>query len=138
MSEFSLPVRVYIEDTDAGGIVYYVNYLKFMERARTELLRSYGYDKPALWSDDAIFVVHSVEVNYRKPAKLSDGLEVTARIVEVGRAYVIFSQQVLRDGEVLCEGTTKVANVRSDNMKPAALPKEMRALLQEKSTPANS
>ena len=101
MSEFVLPVRVYIEDTDAGGIVYYVNYLKFMERARTELLRSYGYDKPAFWADNLMFVVHSVAVKYRKPAQLDDQLQVSAHIHKVGRTYFDVAQQVRRDGVVL-------------------------------------
>lgn len=128
--EFSLPLRVYIEDTDAGGIVYYVNYLKFMERARTEMLRSYGYDKPAFWADNLMFVVHSVEVNYRKPAQLDDQLDVTAVIHKVGRTYFEVAQQVRRNGEVLCEGLVKVANVTRDAMKPSALPADMRQLLQ--------
>ena len=126
MSEFVLPLRVYIEDTDAGGIVYYVNYLKFMERARTELLRSYGYDKPAFWADNLMFVVHSVEVNYRRPAQLDDELQVSATIAKVGRTYFDVAQQVRRGDTILCEGTVRVANVTRDGMKPSPLPAEMR------------
>lgn len=74
--EIHHPVRVYIEDTDAGGIVYYVNYLKFMERARTELLRSWGYGKAALFDEQLMFVVHSVNARYHKPARLDDELSV--------------------------------------------------------------
>ena len=80
-SEFVLPVRVYIEDTDAGGIVYYVNYLKFMERARTEYLRSLGYQHYALAEENFQFVVHSAQINYRKPGRIDDDLRVSARLV---------------------------------------------------------
>ncbi|MGS2723782.1 tol-pal system-associated acyl-CoA thioesterase [Porticoccus sp. GXU_MW_L64] len=129
MNEFVLPVRVYIEDTDAGGIVYYVNYLKFMERARTELLRSYGYDKPAFWADNLMFVVHSVQVNYRSPAQLDDELQVSAVVEKVGRTYFDVAQQVRRGDTLLCEGVVRVANVTRDAMKPKAIPQEMREQL---------
>src|SRR5690606_7324226 len=80
-SEFCWPLRVYIEDTDAGGIVFYVNYLKYMERARTEMLRSVGFDKDFIFSEALMFVVHSVEVRYRAPARLDDQLIATAHIL---------------------------------------------------------
>jgi 4-hydroxybenzoyl-CoA thioesterase len=124
--EFSLPIRVYIEDTDAGGIVYYVNYLKFMERARTEMLRSYGYDKPAFLDDDHMFVVHSVSVNYRKSAKLDDQITATARIIKMARAYFDIEQKIYRDNELLCEGLVKVANVKRHSMRPAAIPAQVK------------
>ncbi|UTW46463.1 tol-pal system-associated acyl-CoA thioesterase [bacterium SCSIO 12696] len=136
-SEFTLPLRVYIEDTDAGGIVYYVNYLKFMERARTELLRSYGYDKPAFWADNLMFVVHSVDVNYRRPAQLDDQLEVSATIHNLGRTYFDVAQQVRRGDTVLCEGTVRVANVTRDGMKPKAIPQEMRDRLMSNNSNNN-
>ena len=80
MSVFSFPVRVYIEDTDAGGIVYYVNYLKYMERSRTEFLRSLGYDKPAILEGGLLLVVHTAQVNYRRSARLDDQLQVTTQL----------------------------------------------------------
>lgn len=129
MDEFCWPLRVYIEDTDAGGIVYYINYLKYMERARTELLRRYGYDKPAFWADNRMFVVHSADVTWRKPARLDDELDVSARIDKVGRTFFEVVQQVRRSGQVLCEGVVKVANVTRDTMKPVALPADMREQL---------
>ena len=116
------PVRVYIEDTDAGGIVYYVNYLKFMERGRTELVRSLGFDKPALPQDQVQLVVHSAQVNYRKPARLDDCLDVTTDIAKVSRASLLFVQEVWRDAELLCEASIKVACVNAENLKPMALP----------------
>jgi 4-hydroxybenzoyl-CoA thioesterase len=122
--EFNLPIRVYIEDTDAGGIVYYVNYLKFIERSRTEFLRSLGYGKTAILDDGLLLVVHSMDVNYLAPARLDDELVATARIQKVARSYVVFEQEVRRDELVLCRATVKVACV-SPEMKPTALPKDV-------------
>lgn len=121
---YELPVRVYIEDTDAGGIVFYVNYLKYMERARTEFMRQLGYDKAAIVGD-CLFVVHSSTVNYRRPAVLDDELTVTACITKAGKANMVFSQKVFRNDELLCEGDIKVACVRGDTMRPAPFPPEM-------------
>ncbi len=123
MSQFQLPVRVYIEDTDAGGIVYYVNYLKFMERARTEFMRSYGFDKPAILDDGKLFVVHSAEVKYLRPALLDDQLTITASISKLARSYLIFTQSIERHGELICTATIKVACVLQQSMKPTAIPK---------------
>lgn len=124
---FSIRCRVYYEDTDAGGIVYYVNYLKFMERARTERLRSLGFVQSALAQQGLLFVVHSSEARYRVPARLDDELSVTAEVVELGRASLRFRQQVTRsDGTLLCEGHVVVACVCADNFKPRAMPVAMR------------
>ena len=92
--EYCLPIRVYVEDTDAGGIVYYANYLKYIERARTELIRSLGYDKPALFGD-LQFVVHSVEIKYRQPAVLDDEVVATAKLIKVSRTSFTIAQKVL-------------------------------------------
>ena len=126
---FRLNCRVYFEDTDAGGIVYYVNYLKFMERARTERLRSLGYAQSQLAEEGLLFVVHSVEARYRAPAKLDDELRVTAEVIELNRASLSFRQQVRRaaDDLLLCEGQFLVACVRADNLKPRAIPKALHA-----------
>jgi 4-hydroxybenzoyl-CoA thioesterase len=123
MSSFQLPVRVYIEDTDAGGIVYYVNYLKFMERARTEFMRSYGFDKPAIVEGGKLFVVHSADIKYLRPALLDDQLTITACISKLARSYLIFTQTIERHGELICTGTIKVACVLQQSMKPVAMPK---------------
>jgi 4-hydroxybenzoyl-CoA thioesterase len=138
--EFRWPLRVYIEDTDAGGIVYYVNYLKYMERARTEYLRGLGYAKndfsgvdagaaPALFTEDFMFVVHSVAVRYRRPARLDDELQATARIVERGAAQLRFEQRILRGAEELCGGEVKVACVDRHTMKPRRMPSNLLAAL---------
>lgn len=120
---FSWPVRVYIEDTDAGGIVYYVNYLKFMERARTEALRSLGFGKQFIFEQNEMFVVHSMQVDYRAPARLDDELVVSADVLRRARTYLLFGQTVKRQDELLCAAEIKVACVERQNMKPTAIPK---------------
>ncbi|UUY08217.1 tol-pal system-associated acyl-CoA thioesterase [Pseudomonas sp. J452] len=126
---FAHRCRVYYEDTDAGGIVYYVNYLKFMERARTERLRELGFAQSALVAEDLLFVVHSAEARYHAPAKLDDELFVTADVIELNRASLRFRQQVRRvtDKALLCEGQFVVACVRADSLKPRAIPEALRA-----------
>ena len=99
-AEFSLPIRVYIEDTDAGGIVYYVNYLKYLERARTELMRTFGLERAAVSDSGLNFVVSDVSLSYREPARLDDQLRATAAISEVGGATITFRQVVRRDDAV--------------------------------------
>lgn len=123
--EFRHPIRVYIEDTDAGGIVYYVNYLKFMERARTELMRSLGYGKDYIFNHDLMFVVRDVAVHYRGPARLDDELVATAAIAKLGGASMVMRQQVLRGGEVLAEGDITIACVDRSGVKPRRMPKGM-------------
>ena len=129
MSEFCLPIRVYVEDTDVGGIVYYANYLKYMERARTELMRSLGYDKPALF-DGLMFVVHSVEIKYLQPAVLDDGLVATAKLIKAGRSSFVMEQQVRRGDELLVDGMVKAACLNAETKKPAAIPAEMLTILR--------
>ncbi len=120
---FVLRARVYFEDTDAGGIVYYVNYLKFMERARTELVRSLGFDQSVLQRENIIFVVHSVAARYHAPARLDDELDITAEVLELKRASLRFRQQVRRtDGSMLCEGEVTVACVSADRYRPRMIP----------------
>ncbi|MEN0037187.1 MAG: tol-pal system-associated acyl-CoA thioesterase [Cellvibrio sp.] len=131
MHSFSIPLRVYIEDTDAGGIVYYVNYLKYMERSRTEFLRSLGYDKPAILDGGLLLVVHAAQINYRRSARLDDQLQVSAQIEKLARTYVEFKQQVLRDGELLCEGVIRIACVDAATMKPNAIPADMHRQLDQ-------
>ena len=126
---FVLRSRVYYEDTDAGGIVYYVNYLKFMERARTERLRHLGFAQSQLVDENLLFVVHSAEARYHAPARLDDELFISAEVMELNRASIRFRQQVRRvtDEALLCEGQFLVACVRADNLKPRAIPEALRA-----------
>lgn len=128
-TEFGWPLRVYIEDTDAGGIVFYVNYLKYMERARTELLRSVGFDKNYIFSEALMFVVRSVNVVYRVPARLDDELIATAHIVERGAAQLSFEQRILRGAEEICGGRINIACVDKATLKPKRIPKTLLAAL---------
>jgi len=124
MIDFRLPIRVYVEDTDAGGIVFYANYLKFMERARTELMRSLGFDKPALF-DGLQFVVHEVALKYHSPAILDDEIIVTAVLSKATRATFEMTQQVFRGEELLVEGSIKVACIDARTKRPKGMPKNM-------------
>lgn len=129
---FVLPVRVYIEDTDAGGIVFHANYLSYMERARTEWLRSNGIGLRAGMVDKVNYVVQRVELYYRAPAKLDDMLEIRARVVDFGRVWMTFHEQVVRqcDQKLLCEASIKIACVTLDTGRPRRLPANMSELLQ--------
>ncbi len=121
--EFRWPVRVYYEDTDSGGVVYYANYLKFMERARSEWLRSLGFEQDALAREaGVIFAVTEVEVKYRRPARFNDALAVSAKVIERGRASLRFAQTVMRDDEVLCEGRVQIASLDSTRFSPRPIP----------------
>ncbi len=128
MSEFFLKVRVYYEDTDAGGIVYYVNYLKFMERARTEFLRTLGVSQQQMAADEGVlFVVHSLDAQYLAPARLDDELTVSARVVQQKRASFDFEQEVRRAGQVLCRARVRIACVRGARMRPCPVPESISA-----------
>ncbi len=128
--EFSFKLRVYIEDTDAGGIVYYVNYLKFMERARTELMRTQGYGKDYIFNHDLMFVVRDVAITYLRPARLDDELVATATIVSVRGAAMRLHQSVRLGEEILAQGDVTIACVDRNGLKPRRLPPEMTARLQ--------
>ena len=125
-----MAIRVYIEDTDAGGIVYYVNYLKFMERARTELMRSLGFGKNYIFNHELMFVVTDVAVHYARPATLDDELRVTARLGRLRGASMVMQQRVLRGAEVLAEGEVTIACVDRAGVKPRRLPADMVATLR--------
>ena len=125
-AEFSLPLRVYIEDTDAGGIVYYVNYLKFMERARTEFMRDLGFGKDYIFNHDLMFVVRDAAIRYLAPAQLDDELEATARITALGGASITFAQSVRREGQDLASGELTIACVDRSGVKPRRIPKDMK------------
>jgi acyl-CoA thioester hydrolase len=122
-SVFEWPIRVYYEDTDAGGIVFYANYLKFFERARTEWLRACGIDQQRLAeSDGIVFVVKRTSVDYSAPARLDDVIRVVSRIERLGRASVDFHQEAWRDGVLLASGEIRVASVDRASIRPAGIP----------------
>ncbi|HEV3426710.1 MAG TPA: tol-pal system-associated acyl-CoA thioesterase [Paraburkholderia sp.] len=120
---FTWPVRVYYEDTDAGGIVFYANYLKFFERARTEWLRACGVDQRRLAEESGtLFVVRSTALDYRSPARLDDVVTVVSRLDKLGRASVDFMQEAWRGETLLATGKIRVACVDGAAMRPAAIP----------------
>ncbi|MFT7185849.1 MAG: 4-hydroxybenzoyl-CoA thioesterase [Pseudohongiellaceae bacterium] len=125
-NNFSLPIRIYIEDTDAGGIVFYANYLKYFERARTEFIRALDFELRACMADNINFVVHSLDLKYLRPAKLDEVVNVYAKILEKGRTFMLFEQKVENGlGEVIVKGDVKVACVHLDTGKPRVLPVEL-------------
>jgi acyl-CoA thioester hydrolase len=124
---FSLPVRVYFQDTDAGGVVYHASYVNFMERARTEWLRSFGYSNAGLMKElGVVFVVRSMKLDYLKPALLDDLVNVTARIKEIGRSRVTLWQEVMRGDELLTEGEVHLVCVTLATFKPTSVPDVLR------------
>ena len=122
-SVFTWPVRVYYEDTDAGGIVFYANYLKFFERARTEWLRAAGIGQQDLIdSDNAGFVVKSASIDYHAPARLDDEITLTLHIAKLGRASVQFAQKAYKGDQLLVEASVKVGCVDLASVRPRSLP----------------
>jgi acyl-CoA thioester hydrolase len=120
---FSLPVRVYYEDTDAAGVVYYANYLRFLERARTEWLACLGHPLTELERRHGIvFVVRRIEVDYKLPARLADALDVTVAIETLGRASLTLQQQVLRSDQTLLTARVMLACVDREHFKPVRIP----------------
>jgi acyl-CoA thioester hydrolase len=126
MTHFNWPIRVYYEDTDAGGVVYYANYLKFMERARTEWLRALGVEQDQLREEAGLLLmVHSLSVHYRKPAKFNEALQVSVNIKHLGKAKIMFTQQVLRQNDVLCECEVTIACVDEVSGRPSAFGQQL-------------
>ncbi|MEO7464283.1 MAG: tol-pal system-associated acyl-CoA thioesterase [Nitrosospira sp.] len=126
-SIFTLPVRVYYQDTDAGGVVYHSTYLDFMERARYEWLRDMGFDIHSLVQvHKVIFMVRSLNIEYFKPALLDDLLHITAQAAEIGRSRITLSQHVLRGGVTLVSATVPAVCVGADSLKPVSVPAPLR------------
>ena len=131
MSQFIWPVRVYYEDTDGGGVVYHANYLKFMERARTEWLRSLGFEQTELKTEmGVIFVVRGLKLQYRRPARFNDSLSVVTRLIRAGRSLLEFEQTIQRGDELLTAATIEVVCVDADQFKPVSIPAEIRNMMQ--------
>ena len=129
---FSFPVRVYYEDTDTAGVVYYAGYLRFLERGRTEWLRALGVEQFRLAQETGlVFAVRSLNIEYLKPARLDDQLAVLTEPTFLGRAQVTLRQWIERGGETLVEATVRIACLKTKTMKPAALPAEIRKIMGE-------
>lgn len=120
---YVLPVRVYYEDTDTAGIVYYANYLRFLERGRTECLREMGHSQHRLMQEGVAFAVRSVSAEYLRPAKLDDLLMVETTIESLGRAQLVFAQRIRRDEELLLDAKIRVACIDPVRGKPMAMPR---------------
>lgn len=124
-------VRVYYEDTDSGGVVYYANYLKYLERARTELLRALGVEQQQLLEQTGlVFAVRSIAADYLKPARLDDLLQIETTLQDLGRAQVIFAQTIRRGETVLLTATVRVACLELARGRPAAMPKDLHQKLR--------
>lgn len=132
LPEFTLPVRVYIEDTDAGGIVFHAKYLHYMERARTEWVRARGVGLRAGLRDNFSYVVQKLTIHYAMPAFLDDELLVSANVVSAGRVWMDFDQKVVRktDRKLLSSATVRVACVALDTGRPRRLPEDLARLVQ--------
>ena len=127
---FAVPVRVYYQDTDAGGVVFHAQYLLFMERARTEFLNAAGFDIARFAEDDGIvFMVHELAVRYHRPARLNDLLSVSAEVVKMGRASFVFRLKVERGAQLLVEADVSVALGERARDRPARLPDHLKRLL---------
>ena len=129
---FRFPIRVYYEDTDAAGVVYYANYLKFMERARTEWLAALGIELATLEAEHGVvFVVHRAEIEYRLPARLGDRLDATLELLELGRARMVALQQVWRGGSLLTDARVTLACVDRATFRPARIPAPLHRRLED-------
>lgn len=128
---FSIPVRVYYEDTDAGGVVYYANYLKFFERCRTEWMRFAGHDQSQLAAEAGIgFVARKASCEYLKPARLDDELMVGLEVEKLTRVRVVFRQHVRRGDQILVTGNVEIACVNMATMTPSAIPEFLHSKLE--------
>jgi len=136
---FSFPIRVYVEDTDAGGIVFYANYLKFMERARTEFMRSIGYEQrlgseqDSTKENDKQFVVHSANMQFLQPARMDMVLSVSVELKKLAKSYFVVNQKVSNDKNdtTYCQAEVKIACVNNKKFKPSAMPDFVYSALQE-------
>jgi acyl-CoA thioester hydrolase len=131
VKHFDWQVRVYYEDTDGGGVVYHSNYLNFMERARTEWLRHLGFEQTYLKDVlNIIFVVHSAQIAFKKPAKFNDLLTITSSLAKTGRGSFEFLQKITINQQVLVEAQVKVACVDAKSFKPVGIPEQIRLKME--------
>jgi acyl-CoA thioester hydrolase len=130
IKKFIWPVRVYYEDTDAGGVVFYANYLKFFERARTEMLRAIGFEQDELIANEGIlFAVRSVQVDYLRPARFNELLQVSAEVTLTKKVSLTFEQIITQGDDVLCKSEIRIACLDAISMRPKAIPKNLLELL---------
>ena len=130
-TKFIWPVRVYYEDTDAGGVVFYANYLKFFERARTEMLRAAGFEQDELIvKEGVLFAVRSVQVDYLLPARFNEQILVSAEVILAKKASITFEQLITRGDDLLCTSMSRIACLDAKTMRPKAIPENLLELLK--------
>ena len=128
----SWSVRIYFEDTDSGGVVYHANYLKFMERARTEWLRGIGLDQAKLkLKDNIMFVVAKLNIQFKKPAKFNDELMIITNLEEIGASTIFINQEILKDNYLISSARVEIACINSKLFKPQRIPKETKQILEK-------
>ena len=129
--KFEWSARVYFEDTDSGGVVYHANYLKFMERARTEWLRTLGLDQTKLKQEDKLmFVVRKIDIQYKIPARFNDELLIQTDCVKTTDYSIMLKQNILRDNQTITEGNVEIVCINSDLFKPVRIPKKAKQLME--------
>ncbi len=136
MTNFQWPIRVYYEDTDAGGVVYYANYLRFFERARTEWMRDSGFEQDQLKAEhQLVFAVRSINVDYLLPARFNDSLVVNTQIFKLRGASINFSQQITRSdseqSQLLCEANVRIVAIDSESFTPKPIPEFLKIELHK-------
>ncbi len=132
MSLFHLPVRIYWEDTDAGGVVYHAQYLAFMERARSEWMRALGFGQELLRQEMGLaFVVRAMQVDFRAPARLDDWLSVSVETAQCRRASLVIAQEIRRDGQLLLDAQVRIAAVAAETFRPIAIPDTLQTRLTQ-------
>ena len=132
MTGFTWPARVYWEDTDGGGVVYYANYLRFLERARTEWLRACGFSQTELLkSTGVMFVVANLSIDYRRPARLDDTLDISCDVQMEGNVCMEFAQRIRRAEEVLVEASVRVACLDAQSFRPKRIPADIAAAIRD-------
>ena len=131
IKKFIWPIRVYYEDTDAGGVVFYANYLKFFERARTEMLRAMGYEQDELTANEGIiFAVRSMQVDYLSPARFNELVQVSAEVILAKKVSLTFEQLITRGDVVLCSSIIRIACLDALTLRPKAIPENLLELLK--------
>jgi acyl-CoA thioester hydrolase len=132
-STYTWPIRVYYEDTDAGGVVYHSNYLNFMERARTEWLRALGFEQTDIKEKlGVIIVVHSLSISFKSPAYFNDLLDIHCDVVKIGRGSIELAQTITRNGVLLISAHVKAAFVNSASFKPVGIPADIKEAMLQK------
>lgn len=134
MAKHQMPVRIYYEDTDAGGVVYNANYLKFFERGRTEFLRDLGFEQDQLLEENVVFAVRKATVDFKSAARFNDIIDITTKIEQLKKVSVVFTQTIYRGDDLICQAQIVVACLKADEFKPMAIPSEIMIQLKEFNT----